>query len=642
MSVGPLIKRKEMQKKTFPVIGMACAGCSGRVERVLQGVEGVSEASVNLAGRYAVVAFDETVTSVRKLKEAVAAAGYDLVTDEQTSVETLQRREYKRLRRDAVTAWLLAVAVMLISMGVLPLGGFTVTSQTSLLLALACLATCGRSFYAKALRQIRHGEMSMDTLVALSTAVSFLFSGVATFRESQDWPTYYDASVMIIAFVLTGRLLEEKAKDSTATSIRRLMGLTPRTARLIDGEETHDVPLSTVSKGDVLEVRAGERIPVDGAVVWAESFMTDGAAYVDESMLTGEPTPAVKRAGAKVLAGTIPSQGRLRMRAEQVGEQTALAHIIRTVQEAQGSKAPVQRVADRLAQFFVPTIVALALITFALWLCLGGSLPAAIVHGVAVLVVACPCALGLATPTALMVGIGRAADRQILIKDAATLERIRNVSALVIDKTGTLTTPNDHVDFTKADALPIESRETLKPHAREAMETLAQLGVEVHLMSGDRADAVEHWAKAAGINRHHGGAQPADKEALVRRLQGEGRVVAMVGDGINDTGALAVADVSIAMARGTDVAMDVAGATLMTDDLRRLPEALLLSRRTVRMIAQNLFWALAYNVVCIPLAAGLPLAFGLDVQLTPSWAAALMALSSVSVVLNSLRLRYMN
>lgn len=630
-----------MVKKTFPVIGMACGGCSARVERVLLGAEGVVEASVNLAGRFAVVTFDESVTSAERLKETVAAAGYDLVIEEAASIEVLQRSAYSLLRRRTLTSWLLVVFTMAVTMGWIHVGDGAATNQVALLLALVCLLTCGRDFYVKAWRQLRHGELTMDALVAMSTAVSFSFSAVVTFRADGDWSTYFDASVMIVAFVLTGRLLEERAKDSTAASIRRLMGLQPRTARIVEGETTHDVPISTISVGDVLEVRAGERIPVDGMVVWAESFMTKNAAYVDESTITGEPTPAEKRVGHKALAGTIPSQGRLRIRAQQVGEQTALAAIIRAVQAAQSSKAPVQRLADRMAQYFVPVVVLLALTTFVVWWLASGCLPAAIMHGVAVMVVACPCALGLATPTALMVGIGRAAERQILIKDAATLERFRSVNALVLDKTGTLTIPNDQLDFTQADTLPVEARESLKPNAREAMEQLKDMGVEVHLMSGDREEAVAHWAEKAAIASYQAGVKPDDKEQMVRALQQQGKVVAMVGDGINDTAAMALADVSIAMGRGTDVAMDVAGATLMSDDLLRLPEAIRQSRQTVSMIGQNFFWALIYNMVCIPLAAGLPLAFSIDLQLTPSWAAALMALSSVSVVFNSLRLKAM-
>lgn len=620
---------------------MACSGCAAQVERTLKAVSGVEEAAVNLASRSATVTFDDQTVSAAQLREAVASAGYELVTDEALSVETMQRNEYVRLLRRVVWAWVFAVATMAVSMGWISVGQTSMNNQVALLLALAGLVVCARQFYVRAWRQLRHRSATMDTLVALSTAVSFTFSAVATLHPQAGWPTYFDASVMIVAFVLTGRLLEEKAKDSTAASLRRLMGLQPKTARLVSSGETSEVPLSTIEPGDVIEVRAGEHIPVDGVVTWAESYMTADAAYVDEGSLTGEPTPVRKQCGDKVMAGTTPSQGRLRLRARQVGSQTALAHIISTVQAAQGSKAPVQRITDRLVQWFVPVVVCLSLVTLFLWWAMGGNLAEAVMHGVAVLVVACPCALGLATPTALMVGMGKAAERQILIKDAATLERVRSVDAMVIDKTGTLTSPNDVVDFTRADQLSVEEREVLRPHAAEAMALLRDMGVEVWMMSGDREDAVAHWAERLGLDHYRSGVHPDDKAELVRRLQGEGKTVAMVGDGINDTAALALADVSVAMSKGTDVAMDVAGATLMTDDLRRLPEAIVLSRRTVRMIVQNLFWALAYNVVCIPLAAGVPQAMGLNMSLTPSVAAALMALSSVSVVLNSLRLRLM-
>lgn len=435
--------------------------------------------------------------------------------------------------------------------------------------------------------------------------------------------------------------LEEKAKDGTASSIRQLMGMQPKTARILSDGKLEEVPLSTVEVGDVLEVRAGEKIPVDGEVISAESFMSSTAAYVDESMITGEPTPAEKQAGAQVLAGTIPSQGKLRMRARQIGEATALSHIIRMVEAAQSSKPPVQRIVDRAALLFVPTVALISLVTSLSWWILGGTalLHHAILSAVAVLVIACPCAMGLATPTALMVSIGKAAQQQILVKDATALELLRKVDALVTDKTGTLTIPRADLDFTKSAHLPPEAREQLKPHAREAMDRLRQEGIEVYLMSGDQEAAVKYWADQSGISHYQSHVLPQDKEDLVRRLQSEGKTVAMVGDGINDTQALALADVSIAIGRGTDVAMDVAQVTLMTDNLRALPEAVALSRRTVRMIWQNLFWAFIYNLVCIPLAAGLPYLFGLHFQITPMWASALMAFSSVSVVLNSLRLR---
>jgi Cu2+-exporting ATPase len=374
----------------------------------------------------------------------------------------------------------------------------------------------------------------------------------------------------------------------------------------------------------------------------AESFMTADAAYVDESMITGEPTPAEKKKGSSVLAGTIPSQGKFRMQARQIGADTALAHIIRMVQEAQSSKAPVQRIVDKVSLVFVPVVAILALLTFILWWIIGGSgvLPQAILSAVAVLVIACPCAMGLATPTALMVGIGKAAQQQVLIKDATALEELKNVDVLVTDKTGTLTIPNRNIDFTKADGLPLEERETLKPHAREAMKTLQDMGIEVYMMSGDKEEAARYWAEKVGITHYQSKVLPLDKENLVRKLQVEGKKVAMVGDGINDTQALALADVSIAMAKGADVAMDVAQVTLMGDDLRHIPDAIHLSKKTVKMIWENLFWAFIYNIVCIPLAAGVLYLFGIDFQITPMWASALMAFSSISVVLNSLRLKF--
>ena len=539
---------------------------------------------------------------------------------------------------------------MAISMHWVNLGNNNTSNQVALLVALGNMLYCGKQFYVSAWKQLKNGLANMDTLVALSTLIAFLFSVFNTFwgeavwsSRGIVWHTYFDASVMIITFVLTGKLLEEKAKDGTASSIREMMGMTPKTAHIVDGDKVEEVPISTIEVGDLLEVRTGEKIPVDGEVVWAESFMTQNAAYIDESMITGEPNPAKKEKGDRVLAGTIPNQGKLRMRARQIGKDTMLAQIIRMVQEAQGSKAPVQRIVDKAALVFVPVVSTIALVTFLAWWIIGGNayLPQAILSAIAVLVIACPCAMGLATPTALMVGIGKAAEEQILIKDASALENLRKINALVTDKTGTLTIPNKNIDFTKSDNLALEERETLKPNAREAMETLQKNGVEVYMMSGDKEEAAKYWAEKAGIKHYQSKVLPQDKENLVRRLQTEGKHVAMVGDGINDTQALALADVSIAIGKGTDVAMDVAQITLMGDDLRTLPEALQLSRRTVRMIWENLFWAFIYNIVCIPLAAGVLYIFGIDWQITPSWASALMAFSSVSVVLNSLRLKLM-
>ncbi|WP_288953644.1 HAD-IC family P-type ATPase [uncultured Prevotella sp.] len=637
-------------KQTIPVIGMACSACSANVEKKLNELKGINTASVSLPGRSALVDYDPETISLEQMKAAINGIGYDLVIDKETSVEEIEKREYTLLRRKTILSWIFSIAVMSVSMGWIDLHSRTIANQVSLLIALANIVYCGRQFYVSAWKQLLHGTANMDTLVTLSTAISFLFSTFNTFwgdavwaSRGIVWHTYYDAAVMIITFVLTGRMLEEKAKDGTASSIRHMMGMAPKTAHIVDGDRIEEVPISTIEVGDILEVHPGEKVPVDGEVISAESFMTPDAAYVDESMITGEPTPAEKKKGSKVLAGTIPSQGVFRMKANEIGENTALAHIIRMVQEAQGSKAPVQRIIDKAALVFVPVVTLIALLTFLLWWLIGGEayLPQAIISAVAVLVIACPCAMGLATPTALMVGIGKAAQKQILIKDAAALESLRKVDALVTDKTGTLTIPNKEVDFTKADNLPFEKREQLKPNAREAMEELQKSGIEVYMMSGDKDEAAHYWADKVGIKHYFSKALPQDKENLVKRLQSEGKRVAMVGDGINDTQALALADVSIAIAKGTDVAMDVAQVTLMGDDLATLPEAIRLSKNTVRMIWENLFWAFIYNLVCIPLAAGLLYVFGIDWQITPSWASALMAFSSVSVVLNSLRLRWM-
>lgn len=636
-------------KKTIPVVGMACASCSANVERKLNSLEGIRSASVSLAGRSALVDYDPDKITLAEMKHAINDIGYDLVVEEGRSAQEIQKREYAVLKRKTLLSWLFAVAVMAISMGWISLGSRDMNNQVTLILALLNIVYCGRQFYVSACRQLRHLTANMDTLVALSTAISFLFSSFNTFwgdavwtSRGVEWHTYFDSSVMIITFVLTGRLLEEKAKDGTASSIRQLMGMAPKMARVVDGDKVEEVPISTISVGDVIEVRPGEKVPVDGEVISAESFMTPDAAYVDESMITGEPTPSEKKKGSRVLAGTIPSQGKFRMRARQIGDETALSHIIRMVQEAEGSKAPVQRIVDKAALVFVPVVAFLAVATFLAWLLAGGAsfLPQAIISAVAVLVIACPCAMGLATPTALMVGIGKAAQKQVLIKDATALENLRKVNALVTDKTGTLTIPNLNVDFTKSDGLPLEERETLKPHAREAMLALQREGIDVYMMSGDNDEAARYWAQKAGIAHYKSRVLPQDKEDMVRKLKAEGKTVAMVGDGINDTQALALADVSIAMGKGTDVAMDVAQVTLMGNDLMAIPEAIRLSRKTVKMIWENLFWAFIYNLVCIPLAAGALFIFGIKFQITPTWASALMAFSSLSVILNSLRLKF--
>ena len=631
-----------MEKKILPVLGMACAGCSANVERRLKAMDGMKSVAVSLPGRTAMVAYDESKVTPADMKKVVDAAGFELIIDEETRVDTIEKNSYRlQLRRMAVS-WVLALLTMAVSMGWLAVGGRDAANQTMLIIALANMAYCGRQFYANAWRLLVHRSANMDTLVAMSTAISFLFSVFNTFWGEQfwgargiEWHTYYDASVMIITFVLTGRCLEERAKKSTASAIRSLMGLVPKQAHVVSMGEVCDVPLAAVAKGDIVEVRQGEKVPVDGVV-------SEGEGGVDESMISGEPLLVGKHVGDRMLAGTIVGEGCLRFRAEQVGSETVLANIIRMVEEAQGSKAPVQRFVDKAALVFVPCVLLLAVLTFVTWMVVGGEamLPQALLSAVSVLVIACPCAMGLATPTALMVGIGKAAQRGILVKDATAVEQLCRVNAVVIDKTGTLTVPNKDINFKLADDVAIDQRERLKPHAAEAVALLQERGVEVWMMSGDKEETAAYWAGKTGIKHWKSRCMPQDKENMVRSLQSEGKCVAMVGDGINDSQALALADVSIAMGRGTDVAMDVAQVTLIGDDLRRIPEACQLSQRTVGMIRQNLFWAFIYNIVCIPLAAGLPHVFGINIQITPMWASALMAMSSVSVVTNSLRLKY--
>lgn len=626
----------------MPVLGMACAGCSANVERRLKAMDGMKSVAVSLPGRTAMVEYDESKVTPADMKKVVDAAGFELIIDEETRVDTIEKNSYRlQLRRMAVS-WVLALLTMAVSMGWLAVGGRDAANQTMLIIALANMAYCGRQFYANAWRLLVHSSANMDTLVAMSTAISFLFSVFNTFWGEQfwgargiEWHTYYDASVMIITFVLTGRCLEERAKKSTASAIRSLMGLVPKQAHVVSMGEVCDVPLAAVAKGDIVEVRQGEKVSVDGVV-------SEGEGGVDESMISGEPLLVGKHVGDRLLAGTIVREGCLRFRAEQVGSETVLANIIRMVEEAQGSKAPVQRFVDKAALVFVPCVLLLAVLTFVVWIVVGGEamLPQALLSAVSVLVIACPCAMGLATPTALMVGIGKAAQRGILVKDATAVEQLCRVNAVVIDKTGTLTVPNKDVNFKLADDVAIDQRERLKPHAAEAVALLQERGMEVWMMSGDKEEAAAYWAGKTGIKHWKSRCMPQDKENMVRSLQTEGKCVAMVGDGINDSQALALADVSIAMGRGTDVAMDVAQVTLMGDDLRRIPEACQLSQRTVGMIRQNLFWAFIYNIVCIPLAAGLPHVFGINIQITPMWASALMAMSSVSVVTNSLRLKY--
>lgn len=630
-----------MEKKILPVLGMACAGCSANVERKLKAMDGMKTVAVSLPGRTVMVEYDEKQVTLADMKQVIDSAGYELIIDEDTRVDTLEKNNYRLLLKRMSLSWLFSLLVMSVSMGWIAVGGRDAANQTMLIISLVNMIYCGRQFYVNAWRQFVHRSANMDTLVAMSTMISFLFSVFNTFWgdsfwgvRGMEWHTYYDASVMIITFVLTGRSLEERAKKSTASAIRSLMGLVPKQAHVVSFDSVNDVPIAAVGVGDIVEVRRGEKVPVDGVVI-------EGEGYVDESMISGEPVPESKHKGDRLLAGTVVSEGVLRFRAEQVGRKTMLSGIIRTVQEAQSSKAPVQRVVDKMALVFVPCVLGISLLTFIVWFMVGGDsmLPQALLSAVSVLVIACPCAMGLATPTALMVGIGKAAQKGILVKDATAVEQLCKVDALVIDKTGTLTIPNKDVDFKSSESVALEDREQLKPHAAEAVSLLRQRGIDVWMMSGDKEEAVAYWAKKAGISNWKSSCMPKDKEAIVRQLQSQGRKVAMAGDGINDSQALAIADVSIAMGRGTDVAMDVAQVTLMGDDLRLIAEACMLSRHTVGMIRQNLFWAFVYNIICIPLAAGLPRVFGFDFQITPMWASALMAMSSVSVVTNSLRLK---
>ncbi len=629
-----------MEKRTLAVTGMGCTACALNIEHRLEKLDGISSISVSFAMRSAIIEYNPKVITLEKMKSEIAKIGYNLILDDDEAVKKVEKNAYTKLLKRVVLSWIFALLTMGFSMGFINIGKND-SNQIMLVIALFNILYCGWGFYQSAFRQLLHGMANMDTLVAMSTFISFIFSVFNTFWGDDVWTshsienhTYYDASVMIITFVLTGRALEEKAKNSTASAIRALMGLAPKTAHVVEKEKIQDIPISSLVKGDIIEVLPGENIPVDGTI-------TQGKAYIDQSMMTGEPLPVQSKIGDKVFAGMTLKEGTIRFRAEQVGSQTMLSHIIKMVEQAQSSKAPVQRITDKIASIFVPIVLLLALLTFLLWFIIGGKalLPNAILSAVSVLVIACPCALGLATPTALMVGIGKAAKGNILIRDATALERIRLVDAIVMDKTGTLTIPNKDVDFTSNGEIPLEMREMLKPHAKEAIQMLQEKGVKVYLTSGDKEEAVAYWANKAGITEFFSKVLPQDKEDLVRELQKQGHVVAMVGDGINDTQALAVADVSIAMGKGTDIAMDVAQVTLIGTDLRFIPDAIDLSRRTVNMIHQNLFWAFIYNIICIPLAAGIPWLFGIHWQITPMWAAALMAFSSISVVLNSLRLK---
>lgn len=728
-------------KKTFPVLNMHCAGCANNVEKTIGHLPGVEASSVNFANNILSVTYKLDQQTPESIRAAVVNAGYDLIIEEDHAAERQeekQRRNYRILKFRVIGAWIFALPLLLLSMVFMhvPYSGLI-----QMCLALPVLLIFGTPFYVGAWKQLKMGRSNMDTLVTLSTSIAFIFSVFNTFfpefwiSRGLEPHIYYEASVVIIAFVLTGKLMEERAKGNTSTAIRKLMKLQPKTARVISKDGEKEVSLDQLRINDLISVRPGEQIPVDG-------ILTEGSSFVDESMISGEPIPVEKNTGAQVLAGTINQRGSFVIRAVKVGRETVLANIIRMVQEAQGSKAPVQRIVDKITGIFVPVVLGISLITILIWMAFGGmdSLSRAMLSAVSVLVIACPCALGLATPTALMVGIGKAADEHILIKDAVALEVMRKVNAVVLDKTGTLTEGHPTVvgwlwanaeeeklknvflaaelksehplagaivaslqaenvkpvtiesfqsitgkgitvscngitywagshkllkDYAAAhsellgeklvqyesdgcsmvyfgresELLAIAAiKDKIKDTSAMAVRQLQEQGIEVYMLTGDGERTASTVARKLGIKHYTADALPGDKDLFVRELQLQRKTVAMVGDGINDSQALARANVSIAMGKGTDIAMDVAMVTLMTSDLSLLPKAISLSRRTVQLIHQNLFWAFIYNLIGIPIAAGILYPIN-GLLLNPMLASAAMAFSSVSVVLNSLRLR---
>ena len=732
----------KITKKVYPVMGMHCAACANNVEKIVKKQEGVEDASVNLAAAVLTVDFNSDVVSPEQLKDAVMKIGFDLIIDEDNSMEEQEEAEhsyYEQLQRKTVVAWIFALPVAFMGMFFMDFPGI---NWWMLVLSLPVLFYSGHAFYVNAWKQAKHFTSNMDTLVALSTSIAFLFSLFNTlyprfwYEQGLEPHVYYEAATVIIAFVLVGKLMEEKAKGKTSMAIRKLMGLQPKTARILRDGKEEDILISELKKGDKVSVRPGERVPVDGLIV-------EGDTFIDESMISGEPIPVEKKLNDKVLAGTINQNGAFVMSAEKVGRETVLAQIIRMVQEAQGSKAPVQRIVDKVTAVFVPTVLAIAILTFIVWMIVGGvdDFSYAMLSAVSVLVIACPCALGLATPTALMVGIGKGAEAHILIKDAVALEQMRKVDTVVLDKTGTVTEGrptvtgwlhdagwvNEHKSILYAAELKsehplalaiveelkkdgnkpaiidsFESRtgrgivvtrggktywagshrllndfgakvsdllksmveeyersgkslvyfgeestllavivisDKVKPTSIQAVKQMQAEGKYVVLLTGDGHLTAQNVAGEINANRFIAEALPDDKENVIKELQREGRVVAMVGDGINDSQALARADVSIAMGKGTDIAMDVAMVTLMTSDLLLLPKAFKLSRKTVRLIHQNLFWAFIYNLIGIPIAAGILFPM-YGILLNPMIASAAMACSSVSVVLNSLSLNW--
>jgi P-type Cu2+ transporter len=729
-----------LRKQSFPVLEMSCAACAVSVESMLKTAPGVQEASVNYANQTAQVVYDPAVAKPTDLQAVVRSIGYDLVVDAEDPYavqEEAQQQHYRALKRR--TLWAVALSVPVVVLGMF-LMDWRYANYIMLVLSAPVVFYFGRSFFVTAWKQARMGKANMDTLVALSTGVAFVFSVWNTFfpefwHQRNIHPhVYYEAAAVVIAFISLGKLLEARAKANTSAALKKLMGLQPKTVRvIIDGGE-QEIPIAQVRPGYAVLVRPGEKVPVDGVVL-------SGGSFVDESTITGEPVAVEKTAGMRVFAGTLNQKGSFRFEAQKVGADTLLGQIIRQVREAQGSKAPVQRLVDRVAGIFVPVVIGIALLTFVVWMLVGGAeaFPHALLTSITVLVIACPCALGLATPTALMVGIGKGAEQHILIKDAESLELAHQVNAVVLDKTGTITEGKpaltdvlwaeakdagelekifyaiehqsehplaqalvkawqgkgtaDIAAFESLTGLGVKAQvsgrwyfagnralleekkipipdafaataltwqaaaktvlwfanaeralgiaavaDRIKPTSKAAIEELQHAGISVYMLTGDQPDTARAVAAQVGITQVKAGVLPADKARFVQELQGQGRVVAMVGDGINDSQALAQANVSIAMGKGSDIAMDVAKMTLITADLLVLPRALRLSGKTVRTIRQNLFWAFIYNLIGIPVAAGVLYPFN-GFLLDPMIAGAAMALSSVSVVGNSLRLR---
>ena len=730
-------------RTAFPVIGMTCAGCAISVESILKATEGVIDAGVNFANNTAWAEYDSLKTNPTALQKSIQSIGYDLIIDEENSAElqeALQFKNYQELKNRTIWASILALPVFIIGMFFMDMPYGT---WISMILSAPVVFWFGRSFFINAWKQARHGMANMDTLVALSTGIAFIFSAFNTIFP-EYWHNrgihphvYYEAAAVIIAFISFGKLLEEKAKSNTTGAIRKLMGLQPKTIRILSDGKEEEIPIIQVIPGQIIVLRPGERVAVDGKV-------DSGSSYVDESMISGEPIAVLKEEGDKLFAGTINQKGSLHFKAEKVGADTLLAHIVKMVQLAQGSKAPVQKLVDKIAGIFVPVVIGISILTFSVWMLLGGeqAFTHALLTSVTVLVIACPCALGLATPTAIMVGVGKGAENNILIKDAESLELGYKVNAVILDKTGTITEGKpvltethwapeikDHDAYLKilfsleinsehplADAVIDKLREDgisgiqldsfesvtargvkgsyngikffagnlrfmeeqsiflttdqanyvkkkqqeantviffaeqtkllaiisiadkVKETSKDAIRQLDEMGIEVHMLTGDNEQTAAAVAKEVGIRSFRAEVQPADKAEFIKKLQSEGKFVAMVGDGINDSQALAQADVSIAMGRGSDIAMDVAKITLISSNLQSIPMALKLSKRTVQTIRQNLFWAFIYNIIGIPLAAGILYSYN-GFLLNPMIAGAAMALSSVSVVSNSLRLK---